>query len=251
MTLPAMATRTARRRIASLMTLLLMLCAPGMAEDDRLGYQMDSPTWLQAVGKLLVPGIKSVDGYRRHHLERCSATLVQSDRARHDIIVTAWHCLERYSDLSKPITFTLLPGFDQAEELQAYRLADGGGMHADWAILRLEKPVSTLISPLSVNPPDAQDEATIMMAGYSSDSGIGHNGARLSYDPACQITRQSSLVSDSDCKAYKGASGGAVVGKSAQGQIWLAGVVSEGNGEGISTFVPVSRFRRALNLYLR
>jgi trypsin-like peptidase len=252
MTLSTMAKDTTQNFVQSLMTGLLMLsCALCAAEDDRLSYQMDSPVWLQAVGKLIVPGIRTVEGHRTNHLERCSATLVAGDGDRQDIIITAWHCLELYSDLSKPIMFTLLPGFEHAVESQAYRLADGGGMHADWAILRLEKPVSRLISPLGVNPGGAEDSRAIMMAGFSSDSGIGNHGTRLSYDPSCQITRQSSHVSDSDCKAYKGASGGAVVQASAQGQVWLAGVVSEGDGVQLSTFVPISRFRHALNRYLR
>ncbi|MEH6590891.1 MAG: trypsin-like peptidase domain-containing protein [Halioglobus sp.] len=251
MTPPSMTTDTNRHLVQPLLTVVLMLWgAVCMAEDDRLSYQVDSPVWLQAVGKLIVPGIKTVDGHRTHHLERCSATLVAGERGQQDIIVTAWHCLERYSDVSKPIMFTLLPGSERAVESQAYRLADGGGMHADWAILRLKKPVSPLISPLGVNEGGAKEYSAIMMAGFSSDPGIGNHGTRLSYDPNCQITRQSPLVSDSDCKAFKGASGGAVV-QTSQGQVLLAGVVSEGNGAQLSTFVPVSRFRHALNRYLR
>ena len=222
------------------------------ASDTRHVYTREAPSWLRAVGKLQVPGHKYQDGRRAHHREDCSATLVaQPASTKADTIITAWHCLEFYSDLSKPITFILLPGSDQRVGSEAYRLADGGGMHADWAILRLTKAIAAdQITALSIHSERANAGLPITMAGYSRDSGIGNHGEQLSFDPGCAITRQVAGSSDSNCTAHKGSSGGAVVQVSPEGKARICGVISQGNGVGLSTFVPVDDFRNAINQHL-
>lgn len=221
--------------------------------DNRQVFGPESPTWLRAVGKLQVPGHKYRDGRRAHHREDCSATLVARPAStKADTIVTAWHCLEFYRDLSKPITFTLMPGSEQHSTREAYRLADGGGMHADWAILRLYEAVSLRDIPaIRVHPERADADRTIAMAGYSRDSGLGNYGEQLTFDPECAITHQSRFRSDSDCTAHKGSSGGAVIQLSALGEPRLCGVISQGDSARLSTFVPVSGFRNAINQYLK
>ena len=95
-----------------LLMLLLLLSAPFAATaEQRIAYSPDSPVWLQAVGKLRVPGSQLKDGRRKHRLEDCSATLIAATPASReaDVVITAWHCLEFYNDLSRPILFTLLP----------------------------------------------------------------------------------------------------------------------------------------------
>ena len=216
------------------------------AADTRLVYGDAAPSWLRAVGKLRVPGSRYRDGRRRHLQEDCSATLVRRGSGnRADTIITAWHCLAYYSDLSRPITFTLLPGQDRSEEREAYRVADGGGMHADWAVLRLFQPITGDLA-LAIHPDRADPARPVSMAGYSRDTAKGDGGARLTFDPSCLITRQGTTVSDTDCVAYKGASGGAVVQLSPTGEPELSGVVSQGNGAGLSIFVPVAEFRSAV-----
>lgn len=228
------------------------LPVPAVGQDPRRVYDRDAPAWLRAVGKMQVPGIRYRDGRRTHNVEDCSATLVASPTAsRADIIVTAWHCLEHYDDLSKRITFTLLPGSDASVSTEAVMLANGGGMHADWAILRLRKPVpQAQVKALNPAPQRADPGRKITMAGYSRDGGRGEFGARLTYDPACNITDQRRDSSDSDCAAHKGASGGAVVQLSAAGLPRFAGVISQGNGAGFSRFVPVQVFYPAIAAYL-
>jgi hypothetical protein len=165
--------------------------------------------------------------------------------------VTAWHCLEHYEDLSKEITFSLLPGEPGAVHREAYRLEDGGGMHADWALLRLRRPVAPAeVVALLVDPGRADPALPISMAGYSRDAGMGAGGRHLTFDPACRITAQAPLGSDSNCLAHKGASGGAVMQLSPSGQARLTGVISAGDSAGLSTFVPLESFRAALNRYL-
>jgi hypothetical protein len=233
--------------------LAITVAAGDASGDPRQAYSDDSPGWLRAVGRLSVPGSRIDDGRRSHRLEDCSATLVApeaSDRA--DTIVTAWHCLEYYNDLSRPITFTLLPGRRGELTREAYRLGDGGGMHADWAILRLYRPVpAEAVAPLSVAVDSVDLALPVIMAGYSRDDGLGEGGRRLTFDPACRITVQTPARSDTDCRAHKGASGGAVIQVSREGVPHFSGVISSGDGESTSIFVPVTLFQAALRQALR
>jgi hypothetical protein len=89
------------------------------------------------------------------------------------------------------------------------------------------------------------------MAGYSRDAGLGEHGERLTYDAGCRIIAQAREGNDSDCLAYKGASGGAVVQLSTTGEPLYAGVISRGDSEGLSIYVPISRFRLTLQQHLR
>jgi hypothetical protein len=208
---------------------------------------------LRAVGKLQVPGQRYRNGYTSHYLEDCSATLVTlPGRVEADTIVTAWHCLELYKDLSQPISFTLATISGELLQRQARRLVDGGGMHADWAILRLHPAVlAQEVAALLIHPQMADPKRPVTMAGFSRDKGIGDEGRVLTFDPACAMTAQERGLGETDCTAFKGASGGAVMQFFDAGWPRVCGVISQGNGQGQSTFVPVSDFRNAINLYLK
>ncbi|MCB1680264.1 MAG: trypsin-like serine protease [Halioglobus sp.] len=235
-----------------LLLLGLLLCTGDSAADSREIYSDASPTWLRAVGKLQVPGSRYRDGRRRHYTEDCSATLVARKNAvRSATIVTAWHCLEYYNDLSRSITFTALPGTAHSIRTDAVVVAHGGGMHADWAILRLRDPIPAgAIRGLELPATDADRARTVTMAGYSRDSGKGDNGGALTYDGRCLVTAYREDGATSNCAAYRGASGGAVVRVSARGDALLAGVISRGDSRGTSVYVPVAQFRRAVTLLL-
>jgi hypothetical protein len=223
------------------------------ATDAREVFSGASHTWLRAVGKLQVPGQRYRDGQQSHYTEQCSATLVARAGRKHaDTIITAWHCLEWYGDLSKPITFTLVSSAGGTLRREAYRLGDGGGMHADWAVLRLRSAVPhAQVAALQVHPQAADPGLPVTMAGYSGDKGLGNDGLVLTFDPGCTITAQDRDIGDTNCTAFKGASGGAVIQLSSAGEPRVCGVISQGNGEGRSTFVPVSGFRNALQLHLK
>ena len=241
-----------------LQRLVLAVCvlatSPTQADSTEF-FHPASPTWLRAVGKLHVPGVKYKGGHQLNHRENCSATLVarpgQKKEAGANTIITAWHCLEFYNDLSKTITFTLLYGTAKSFSTEAYRLADGGGLGADWAVMRLIDAVpASRVSALAIHPDRADRQRPIIMAGYSKNS----PGERLSYDPHCSITFPFSPgkgTSESNCKALKGASGGAVVQLSTEGEPLLAGVISQGNSHDLSLFVPVGTFRSAIQASLR
>lgn len=231
----------------------LLLPSVNGSADPRQVFSAQSSPWLRAVGKLQVPGQRYRNGHSSHYLEDCSATLV-SNATQHNAntIITAWHCLELYNDLSKPILFTARANSGEPLEREAFRLADGGGMHADWAILRLRRPIrSEQIVALNIHPNIADSGRPVTMAGYSNDSGIGDSGQALTFDPACVIATQRRGLGDTNCMAHKGASGGAVIQLSSSAEPLLCGVISQGNGEGRSTFVPVSEFRSTINFYLK
>lgn len=235
--------------------LLLAMSVTVAHAGSRETYHSQSPIWLQAVGKLQVPGIKYSQGYPRNHHENCSATLIsrssngEPTSAVADIIVTAWHCLEFYTDLSKTITFTLLHGTDRSFSSEAVRVEDGGSMQADWAVLRLLQAVPTTdVAALAIQPVKANPSKPISMAGYSRNS----PQQRLSYDLNCGIISQPTEGSSaSNCKALKGSSGGAVIQLSRTGKAMLTGVISQGDSQNLSLFVPVDAFRRILNANLK
>jgi len=240
--------------------LFLALCSlsplPATAVDDpRLARAPGSPAWLGAVGKLRVPGHRREGGEERHHIERCSATLVsQPGAARAEFILTAWHCLEWYDDLSQPILFTLSANTGTGLQRTVRPLASGGDMAADWALLRLQEAVP-LDGPWRALPLDGgragAEVGSLWMAGYSRSAPAGEGGARLTYHPGCRITRAEGAWTDTDCRADKGASGGAVVRLDSRGGAHLTGVISAGNGSDMTRFVPVAAFAASLPVSLR
>jgi len=217
--------------------------------EKRLQRNAEAPQWLDAVGKLAVPTIKYEKGRRKHHREDCSATLIANHAGKYaDSIVTAWHCLEAYSDLSKPIVFTLEPWSREPIVLTARRLADGGHIDADWAILRLQRAIpSSEVRGLALGRSVPPDHTVLQMAGYSGDSGLGRNGGQLTYDPNCRATTSTKRFVSTDCLAYKGASGGAVVSKDESGKVLLRGIISQGDSDRLSMFVPTARFYGKVN----
>ncbi len=235
-------------------TLLVALLLAGAAHaDDRVVRSADGPAWLYAVARLEIPGSRYVDGRHRHHLETCSATLLADPSSDgRPLLLTAWHCLEYYNDLSRPLRVSLETVAGEMLVRDAFRLADGGGMHADWALLGLRGRLPERSLPrLPLATQRENRERPVSMAGYSRDPGLGRNGTTLTWDPDCRITAQSRHSTATDCHAHKGASGGAVVQVDDAGRSYLAGVISQGDGAGYSGFVPVTRLRGAVAAFLR
>ena len=231
---------------------LLSSTSPIHADDNRQVYSSRHQPWLQAVGKLRVPGQRHEQGRTKHYVEDCSATLVASSGSKQaDIIVTAWHCLEYYRDLSRPIIFSTRTGSGEPLYREARRLGDGGGMHADWAALALAKAIPVDQVPhLTVIEDQPNKDHPVLMAGYSRDTGLGKHGTVLTFDPACAIVRQHLSWGLTNCSAYKGSSGGAVIQLRPGGSASVIGVISQGDGEGTSTYVPAANFRSEITRYL-
>lgn len=221
--------------------LLGLLLSLKCVADPRLVYGIDSPDWLRAVGQLQVPAIKYQNGERRFYREHCTATLIARD-----IIVSGWHCLEYYEDLSFDIVFSL-PHAEPPLQRVAHRIADGGGMDADWVLLRLSKPVRDSVArPMSVAGLAIEKGTPVFLslAGFSRDSGIGKDGQQLSYHVGCQSLQDERHRVATNCLAYKGASGGPVVY-----QRTLIGVVSAGDSDQLSYYIPSRAFLPELLRY--
>ena len=224
-----------------LLGLMIVFSLPCSA-DPRQVFGVNSPVWLQSVGKLTVPGYRYKNGDRRHHQQHCTATLVSEN-----VVLSGWHCLEYYTDLSQDIIFTL-PYATEKITRSARRIADGGGMHADWSLLKLNKPVNERIAnAIRVSAFDVDQAGTqaLTLAGYSRDSGMGKSGQRLSYHADCAILHSESYRVATNCVAFKGSSGGPVVYNQT-----IVGVVSVGDSERLSFYTPSTYFYSAVKRYL-
>ena len=228
---------------------LLLLTVMEAHADSRQVYSADSPQWMLAIGKLDVPGQKWENADTLHIDEHCTATLLSSASNRDGrYILSAWHCLEYYRDLSQPILFSLpLAGITR----EATIVASGGGMDADWALLRLRAAVPReKVVPLPAYAATEGDAtATITMAGYSSDAKLGRGGAVLTYDTRCRELETSHTLVTTNCTVFKGASGGPVVAGVGD-TMQLLGVVSVGDSDKLSLYVPTRVFRSVLRQYL-
>jgi hypothetical protein len=188
-------------------------------------------TALQAVGQLLIPTVHFESGYRRHFNERCTATLVTPGRdSNSPLLLTAWHCLEYYRDLSRPILFEHANG----SLVEARQRASGGSMRDDWALLELREALPGAIPLL---PVEVATGTAVMMAGFSRQH--GKDSPPLTLDRNCSVTSREGEDLGTDCHARRGASGGPVF--SAVAPRRYLGIVSRGDSAALSIFVPVSR----------
>jgi V8-like Glu-specific endopeptidase len=242
-----------RKTSRGCLCLCLLFCISMLHADPRQLKNPSAPHWLNAVGKLDVPSQSNQAGHTEHYIEHCSATLIAAMPNRSaNTIITAWHCLENYLDLSRDISFTLFHGENNTTRLSARPLSSGGNLDLDWAILRLNKPIpNSLVKAMIVNRGDVikSGQTTMTMAGYSADSGLGKGGEVLTYHAGCESGEEIGQQFSSNCLAYKGASGGPVVISRYRDNKFhynLAGIISQGNGLGYTTFVPNKAFIAAL-----
>jgi hypothetical protein len=178
-----------------------------------------------SLGRLFVPAIRYENGYARHYDEQCSATIVSLVAAETShLLLSAWHCLEDYRDLSRAIVFETTNG----ARYDVHLLASGGGMHSDWALLQL--PVA-LPYPLTMGADAAARRATL--AGFP-------HGEALVVGRECAITGRDGRDWRTDCVLLPGASGGAALSTAARPA--YLGVISRGDRKTQSIFVPVERF---------
>ena len=224
------------------------LSAPGAAEatapsksilDTQTGAAKRSTSLersISAVGQLLVPAIRYENGYARHYNERCSATAVAEGNGEALYLLSAWHCLEDYRDLSRPLLFELSSGFQSPVRV----VASGDSMLSDWVLLRLQAPAP---SSAGIAEETSAEGSELIMAGYPRDHSAADAGP---VTVLCQQSGKDNKDWSSDCVLQKGASGGAVFNPDGE----ILGVISRGDGESVSIFVPVNRFRNRLTRYL-
>lgn len=228
--------------IACLWLCILLPLLPSAAKaEPRQRVSATSPSMLMSVGRLLVPGRRMEDGYQRHYRESCSATLLAPPEGEPvSLILTAWHCIEYHTDLTDDITFVIESTSGESLRRSVQPVASGGGMHADWLLMRLQEPLSadTVVSATVAREVAPGIGSRIIMAGYSRDRDLGEAGKVLTFHRNCQIVAHSDEDIATDCLAYRGASGGAVF-SIVTGR--LLGVISRGDSLAQSIFVPVSR----------
>ena len=104
---------------------------------------------------------------------------------------------------------------------------------------------------MQLHPQTADPNHSILMAGYSQNQKTGNGVHTLTFDPACNILLQEPSFGTTNCAALKGASGGAVIQALSGDEPRVCGVISQGDSENVSTYVPVESFRQSLELYLR
>jgi hypothetical protein len=204
-------------------------------------FDTDAPP-LGSVGRLKIPALRYREGYAEHYDERCSATLISTAaNATHSrLLLSAWHCLEDYRDISRPMLFETANG----QQSEATVLISGGGMHSDWALLRLK---DALPGPVILDlHRSVGDIRPLLMAGYPREPETRQQ--LLETDSDCHITGRDLRDTRSDCVLQKGASGGAVFAR-AEGYPFL-GIISRGDGESQSIFVPLRRFRGQITPFL-
>ncbi len=225
---------------------MALLCAGSHAQQH---YNSQSPNWLAAVGRLSVPSQQWIAGDWQHRTEHCSATVLHRDSAsRAQYLLSAWHCVEHYRDLSHDIRFQL-PG---SEALHKARLVtSGGSMEADWALLKLQRPLPLADQNwTNLAYGNTSDEHQFMtMAGYSSGPTFPEGQAPLSYHSGCRMLSAETARVATNCFARKGASGGPVV-IDLGGRPHLIGVVSGSDRQGRSYFAPIDLFAAVLRQYL-
>ncbi len=223
--------------------------------DHRQQRQHDSAAWLYSIGQLQVPTRKWTEGEFQHSWETCSASLTGPSHKRgRYLILTAWHCLEYYTDLSRPIRFVLQTSSGESAHRHARVVADGGGMRSDWAVLSLDQPIATPTISIPIITPKGKalieaPQSRVTLAGFSRDSGLGENGKKLTFQSNCRVTGGFEPDVALNCRAHKGASGGAAIVVQTSGDVetaYLAGVISQGNGSDTSVVVGSEEFFSAL-----
>lgn len=134
-------------------------------------------------------------------------------------------------------------------------------MTSDWALLQIDEAISGAALLATADEPPADQ---LRMAGYPrSATTAATNGKAvtgelddtptqlrmLEVSPPCRILGSLGRDPRSDCVLRKGASGGAVFSLDPRAR--YLGVISQGDQQSQSIFVPVARFRNRITPYLR
>jgi V8-like Glu-specific endopeptidase len=248
MALTVSARRIKSATVALLTALAVCIGLPSWA-DPRQVADLTQDSWLRAVARLTIPTDRVIDERRTAQQEHCSAVLLRSTHSSQQraLLLTAWHCIEHYHNLAYPIEARVTVSGEEAMTLEARVIERGQDMESDWALLQLTQRIPALDQfGLYLAAQEPMPGSMVVMAGYSRDDGVGQLGEVLSFDAECQITAIVGAQMESDCRAHRGASGGAVVQLDEQGQAWLVGIISQGDGERRSYHTPLTKLREVL-----
>jgi len=196
---------------------------PTLPGDPRLQQNANSPSWLNAVGRLEV---ESSDGTTT----RASASLVGVAGAKSADTVTAarhtasaWGSDDSSGKYKMYFIITKNDGAVIKREVQKIVMDSRSSADTtrDWAVLKLKHPISAQqVTPLIYDDLGLFDEFNFddphtfaSMSGYSGDSATTHgNGGKiLTYHQNCRLFGKDLDGFGSWCYSYQGSSGGPVV----------------------------------------
>ncbi len=225
--------------------------------DPRMVADENAPEWMNAVGKLTVPGFEG------KNVTNCTASLV-SDNENNDsnILTTAGHCVRDWISASGrksgPAIFKMKTKDGRVIEKRVKAIINMKNTPQDYAILELEEVVKNSdVKPLVVSKwqhhklmRNEKINPVATMAGYSRDAGMGAKGENLTYHEGCDLANVSGGVTTSTtCHAYPGASGGPTVvtatNKKGERKALFVGVV-EGGAHDSTRFTHHSLFYKPL-----
>lgn len=210
------------------------------ARDDGSGRAVKAIV-SEAVGRLHIPAIRYENGYPRHYDEQCSATLVALEAGEASpYLLSAWHCLADYRDLSRPLIYTDTRGTDHAVTV----ISTGGSMDRDWALLRIPVALPGALPLAEENWDSSIAQSAVLLAGFPR----ARQDATLTFRSGCSVIGTDGDDRRTDCVLQRGASGGAALNGS-----WpptVIGVISRGDGVTQSIYVPLARFLRTVRSHL-
>ena len=209
--------------------------------DDRLTRGGSTEYWLESLGHLA------------HAEGRCTAQLISGHHGGSTrLALTAWHCVALAGKYNLPLGLSFYSNRAKVIDGNAKVLASGGSLENDWALLEIDRWVSSdTVAPIVVNSETIATLGVVkkeIAAGYSlgEETGMFH----LYYDENCKgiVAESSDIVSSYtthvesvDCLVEEGSSGGPyVLSYEEQASVSLVGIISLSDEAGYVSYFALS-----------
>ena len=215
---------------------LVDLSTANETASSRQRFDANAPDWMKNVANIEVPAIKIEQGRARHYKEYCSGTLLTSSNTLPTrFVISAWHCVEHYQDLSRDLEVHFPHSPSTQQSVYTARLIDSGGsIYHDWALLELKQGPSTVqLKGLSLSETDISKPA--VAAGFAL--GLPDGRKRLSFDDSCLASGKTEWVR---CSTSKGASGGPIV-QIHEAIPSIVGIISQGDSRDFTISYPSAK----------
>ena len=193
--------------------------------DTRKLVTKSSPVWTHSVGRLISPTKLQFVNEKKYQTKRqnCSATLVNLETNKDsNIIITAAHCIQAFDKTIGDLKFIIKGSSgDMIHRIGNIEFQSNFDVKklkktTDFAILSLDEPISyNEVKPLIIkktsfiNLQKNSVKNYASLVGFSSD--IQKYGAKLTYDPICQVKKYTQMYGSSTCSGFNGASGGPII----------------------------------------
>ena len=196
-----------------------------LIDDSRKLVTKESPVWTKAIGRIIIPTSLEFVTKKRYKkkFKKCSASLVSlAGYINSKVIITASHCLVSYNKNAGNIKFIIKDSVGTIIHRIATIKYDSNfkikklKSTTDWVILVLDKEISVRnVKPFFIQKDSfsqLQEKYKYSfgsLGGFSSD--IAAHGAKLTYDPKCELRIDTKMYSASSCTGFNGSSGGPLV----------------------------------------